>query len=144
GADPLEHFGKHAATHLARNSAFKNAPDIYVVSMFDHESGEVAAFEELVGSHGGLGGTQSEPFALVPSEWSQAPDEIIVRMSNQSSMFEAEPEPEGRDWGVLGTMAGWSWLILVCAAALASIVAILIESKFVVIPSSSALSISSV
>ncbi|MBJ7459302.1 MAG: phage holin family protein [Thermoleophilaceae bacterium] len=77
GLDPLEHFGKHAATHLARNSGFDNAPDIYVVSMFDPESGEVAAFEELVGSHGGLGGTQSEPFALVPSEWSAAPDEII-------------------------------------------------------------------
>ncbi|MGK2877010.1 MAG: phage holin family protein [Solirubrobacterales bacterium] len=77
GIDPLEHFGGHAATHLTRNSGFDNAPDIYVVSMFDPESGEVAAFEELVGSHGGLGGTQSEPFALVPSEWSEAPDEII-------------------------------------------------------------------
>jgi hypothetical protein len=77
GVDPLEHFGKHAATHLARNSGFSNAPDIYVVSMYDPESGEVAAFEELVGSHGGLGGTQSEPFALIPSEWSEAPDEII-------------------------------------------------------------------
>lgn len=77
GIDPLKHFGAHAATHLARNNDFSNAPDIYVVSMFDHESGEVAAFEELVGSHGGLGGTQSEPFALIPSEWSQAPDEII-------------------------------------------------------------------
>jgi len=77
GANPLEHFGKHAATHLARNSGFDNAPDIYVVSMYDHKSGEVAAFEELVGSHGGLGGTQSEPFALVPAEWSKAPEEII-------------------------------------------------------------------
>ena len=56
---------------------FKNAPDIYVVSMYDPASGEVAAFEELVGSHGGLGGTQSEPFAFVPSEWSEEPDEII-------------------------------------------------------------------
>lgn len=77
GKDPLEHFGKHAAAHLARNNGFGNAPDIYVVSMYDHESGEVAAFEELVGSHGGLGGTQTQPFALVPSEWSAAPDEII-------------------------------------------------------------------
>jgi uncharacterized membrane protein YvlD (DUF360 family) len=77
GADPLEHFGRHAARHLARNNGFSNAPDIYVVSMYDAESGEVAAFEELVGSHGGLGGTQTEPFALVPSEWSQAPDELI-------------------------------------------------------------------
>jgi hypothetical protein len=77
GLDPLEHFGKHAATHLARNNGFENAPDIYVVSMFDPVSGEVAAFEELVGSHGGLGGPQSEPFALVPSEWSAEPNEII-------------------------------------------------------------------
>ncbi|MFT4048832.1 MAG: phage holin family protein [Solirubrobacterales bacterium] len=77
GRDPLEHFGRHAARHLARNNGFSNAPDIYVVSMYDPDSGEVAAFEELVGSHGGLGGTQTEPFALVPSEWSAAPDEII-------------------------------------------------------------------
>lgn len=77
GTDPLAHFGKHAARHLARNRRFKHAPDIYVVSMYDPASGEVAAFEELVGSHGGLGGTQSEPFALVPSEWSEEPDEII-------------------------------------------------------------------
>lgn len=77
GRDPLEHFGKHAARHLARNCAFKHAPDIYVVSMYDPASGEVAAFEELVGSHGGMGGTQSEPFAFVPSEWSEEPDEII-------------------------------------------------------------------
>lgn len=77
GADPIEHFGKHAAVHLARNSGFTHAPDIYVVSMYDPDSGEVAAFEELVGSHGGLGGTQARPFAFVPTAWSNAPDEII-------------------------------------------------------------------
>jgi predicted PurR-regulated permease PerM len=65
-------------------------------------------------------------------------------MSQQQSMFEAEPESEGRDWGVLGTMAGWSWRILVCAVALALIIAILIELKFVVIPLLLALLISSV
>lgn len=77
GSDPLAHFGKHAARHLARNNGFSNAPDIYVVSMYDPDSGEVAAFEELVGSHGGLGGTQTEPFCLVPDEWSAEADEII-------------------------------------------------------------------
>jgi uncharacterized membrane protein YvlD (DUF360 family) len=77
GVDPLKHFGKNAALHLARNNGFSNAPDIYVVSMYDPDSGEVAAFEELVGSHGGLGGTQTEPFAFVPAEWSAAPDEIV-------------------------------------------------------------------
>ena len=30
------------------------------------EMDEVAAFEELVGSHGGMGGTQSHPFVLHP------------------------------------------------------------------------------
>jgi predicted PurR-regulated permease PerM len=60
-------------------------------------------------------------------------------------MFEAEPnESGGRDWGVLGTMAGWSWRILVCAVAFALILAILIQLKFVVIPLLLALLISSV
>jgi predicted PurR-regulated permease PerM len=59
-------------------------------------------------------------------------------------MFEPQPESDGRDWGVLGTMAGWSWRILICAAALALIVAILIELKFVVVPLLMALLISSV
>jgi len=40
-------------------------------------SDEVAAFEELVGSHGGMGGGQSHPFALFPSDW-RAPDEPVV------------------------------------------------------------------
>jgi hypothetical protein len=31
--------------------------------------GEVAAFEELIGSHGGLGGYQTQPFILHPVDW---------------------------------------------------------------------------
>ena len=38
---------------------------------------EVAAFEELVGSHGGMGGTQSHPFVAYPSEF-EMPDEGVV------------------------------------------------------------------
>jgi hypothetical protein len=37
----------------------------------------VAAFEELVGSHGGMGGGQSHPFILYPAEWT-APTGPIV------------------------------------------------------------------
>lgn len=39
------------------------------------EMDEVAAFEELVGSHGGMGGTQSHPFVLHPVdlEWPEEP-----------------------------------------------------------------------
>ena len=39
--------------------------------MYDPDANEVAPFEEFMGSHGGLGGWQSHPFALVPSGWSE-------------------------------------------------------------------------
>lgn len=77
GADPLADYGFQAPQVLARNNGFKDAPDIYVVSRYWTEEDEVAAFEELVGSHGGLGGMQSHPFAVVPKEWSEAPDVIV-------------------------------------------------------------------
>lgn len=67
GEDPLSGFGEHAADHLRRTDGFDNVPDIVVNSMYDEETGEIAAFEELVGSHGGLGGWQAEPFMLYPS-----------------------------------------------------------------------------
>ena len=47
----------------------KHAPDLLLLSQYDPELGEVAAFEELIGSHGGLGGPQTEPFILHPVEW---------------------------------------------------------------------------
>jgi hypothetical protein len=40
-----------------------------LLSQYDPVMGEVAAFEELIGSHGGLGGPQTEPFILHPSDW---------------------------------------------------------------------------
>ena len=52
-------------------------PDIPVNSFYDPESNEVAAFEELIGSHGGLGGNQSKPFLMIPSEWNFDGTEIV-------------------------------------------------------------------
>lgn len=69
GTDPLLPFGANAAHHLKRASSFSNAPDILVNSLFNPATGEVAAFEELVGCHGGLGGPQTRPFLLYPSEF---------------------------------------------------------------------------
>ena len=54
---------------LEREDAMHHAPDLLLLSQYDPEMGEVAAFEELIGSHGGLGGFQTEPFILHPSEW---------------------------------------------------------------------------
>ena len=77
GQNPLECFGGNIVQHLKRNSSFKYTPDILVNSFYDVEKDEVCAFEELVGSHGGAGGSQSEPFILYPSDWN-VPDEKIV------------------------------------------------------------------
>ena len=48
-----------------------------VNSTYWTEFGEVAAFEELVGSHGGMGGTQSYPFVLHPAELEWPAEEVV-------------------------------------------------------------------
>ena len=77
GENPLAPYGPNAADHVRRTDGFPHCPDIVVNSTYWAETDEVAAFEELVGSHGGMGGEQSYPFALVPSEW-ELPGEPVV------------------------------------------------------------------
>ena len=77
GENPLEGFGKNIVRHLKRNVSFKYTPDILVNSFYDEENDEVCAFEELVGSHGGAGGSQSKPFILYPSSWNIDEGEIV-------------------------------------------------------------------
>jgi uncharacterized membrane protein YvlD (DUF360 family) len=69
GEDPLAPFGPNAADHVRRTDGFPHCPDIVLNSAYWAETDEVAAFEELVGSHGGMGGEQSHPFVLFPSDW---------------------------------------------------------------------------
>lgn len=76
GADPLEPFGPNAARHVLRTDGFPHCPDIVVNSTYWRDMEEVAAFEELVGSHGGMGGTQSFPFVLHPVKL-EMPDEVV-------------------------------------------------------------------
>ena len=68
GEDPLAPFGPNAADHLRRTDGFEHCPDLLLNSRYWPETDEVAAFEELVGSHGGIGGPQSHPFILHPAE----------------------------------------------------------------------------
>ena len=77
GEDPLAPFGPNAPHHLRRTDGFAHCPDIVLNSTYWEDTDEVAAFEELVGSHGGMGGEQSFPFALAPADWAM-PDEPIV------------------------------------------------------------------
>jgi hypothetical protein len=69
GEDPTTLFGPHTVMSLKRADAMAHAPDLLLISQYDPELGEVAAFEELIGSHGGLGGPQTQPFILHPVEW---------------------------------------------------------------------------
>jgi hypothetical protein len=77
GEDPLEPFGPHAARHVKRTDRFPHCADLMLNSTYWEHTDEVAAFEELVGSHGGMGGTQSYPFLLHPVDL-PVPDEEMV------------------------------------------------------------------
>jgi hypothetical protein len=77
GADPLAAFGPNAADHVRRTDGFAHCADLMVNSAYWPEFGEVAAFEELVGSHGGMGGTQAFPFVLHPSDLPWPREEVV-------------------------------------------------------------------
>ncbi|WEH14385.1 phage holin family protein [Streptomyces sp. VNUA24] len=63
---PLADFGPGAADAVRRTHGFPHTADIMVNSWYDPAEGEVHAFEEQIGSHGGLGGCQSRPFLMSP------------------------------------------------------------------------------
>ena len=78
GKDPLAPFGgEQVARHLVRTDGFLHCPDILVNSTYWPELDEVAAFEELVGSHGGLGGPQSFPFLLAPAAFGWPTEPLV-------------------------------------------------------------------
>ena len=77
GEDPLAPFGPNTADHLRRTDSFANCPDILVNSFYDPHADEGAAFEELIGFHGGLGGAQGEPFVLYPAAFAAPSSELV-------------------------------------------------------------------
>jgi hypothetical protein len=77
GEDPLAPFGPHAADDLRRLDAMPNVGDLVLNSALDPATDEVAAFEELVGSHGGLGGWQTKAFLLHPSDWPEVDGRLV-------------------------------------------------------------------
>ena len=77
GADPLDGLSSHTLSFLRRLSTYPNVGDIVVNSLWEGESQQVAAFEELIGCHGGAGGLQTAPFVLCPAEWGDPPEPIV-------------------------------------------------------------------
>jgi uncharacterized membrane protein YvlD (DUF360 family) len=66
GQDPLEPYGNHAARMLRRAVMMPEAPDLYINSRVTDITLDIAAFEPLVGAHGGLGGWQDRAVLLTP------------------------------------------------------------------------------
>ncbi|HEX8973542.1 phage holin family protein [Oryzihumus sp.] len=69
GRDPLAPFGEAAPREVLRHARLDHVGDLVLNSAMDPGTGEVAAFEELVGNHGGLGGWQTQAVLLHPAAW---------------------------------------------------------------------------
>jgi len=69
GEDPLLSYGEVElrAWQLRRLAEFENSGDLIVNSTF-YPDGTVAALEELIGNHGGLGGEQTDAYLFHPGD----------------------------------------------------------------------------
>lgn len=74
GQDPLAPYGPRAAADLLRHQTMNHLGDLVLISLVDPDTEEVAAFEELVGSHGGLGGWQTDGVLVHPAGWEREKD----------------------------------------------------------------------
>jgi hypothetical protein len=109
GDDPLEPFGdiELRAEQVRRIADFTNAGDLTLNSTF-YSDGTVAALEELIGSHGGLGGEQTDAFIFHPGEMevpeirnSQDVMPILkarVGLPGPTPKPELPPEPQVDSW----------------------------------------------
>ena len=77
GSDPLGPFGLDAVAQVSEVDGYRTTADLMVNSRYDPDLDEVAAFEHQVGSHGALGGPQTHPFVLHPSDLSGPVEPVL-------------------------------------------------------------------
>ncbi|GIM93878.1 membrane protein [Paractinoplanes toevensis] len=103
GADPLLPYGPHARADLLRHQESMHVGDLVLISSVDPVTEEVAAFEELVGSHGGLGGWQTEAVLVHPARWPigrpelDGPDAVHRQLVEWLDMLGLRTQPVGAD-----------------------------------------------
>jgi len=93
GVDPMAVYGNYAAGNLLQAVMMERSPDLYVNSIVDPSNMEVAAFEPLVGCHGGLGGWQDRGVLITPSDL--MPDHQIKGADEMHRLFVAILEQLG-------------------------------------------------
>jgi hypothetical protein len=81
GQDPLLPYGdvELRAWQVRRVADFPSAGDLIIVSTL-YPDGSVAALEELIGNHGGMGGEQTDSFLLHPADMVVPPTRSSVDM----------------------------------------------------------------
>ena len=126
GADPVAPYapaeGHGAATiekriwQLRRVMDFKHTGDLWLISTV-YPDGTVAALEELVGNHGGLGGEQTDAFVFHPAdmdvpETRNATDVFHVLNNHRGKPVAAQPpvavEEKVADWAPGNLLKGIS------------------------------------
>jgi uncharacterized membrane protein YvlD (DUF360 family) len=133
GSDPLVLYGdpEVRARQLCRVADFPNNGDLTVFSTV-YNDGTVAALEELIGSHGGMGGEQTDAFLLHPSDMAVAPtmnsaDVYRILDARRGTPVvavarRAEPVKGERAWSPKNLLAGTAsvktWLPLALRALL--------------------------
>jgi hypothetical protein len=82
GQDPLTMYGDAnlRAAQMKRLAGFPHNGDLTIISTY-FQDGTVAAMEELVGNHGGLGGEQTDAFIFHPNTFT------IPETSNSADVF---------------------------------------------------------
>lgn len=133
GDDPLKPYGDAdlRAWQVRRVMDFPHAGDLMVVSTI-YADGTVAALEELIGSHGGMGGEQTDAFLFHPADlsvWETRNSTDVFHILN-ARRGQPAPEPQppaavapegGRVWAVANLSQGllrhpsrWAGLALRC------------------------------
>lgn len=130
GVDPLAAFGPTdlRAAQVRRLASFPSGGDLIVNSTL-YPDGTVAAFEELIGNHGGLGGQQTEPFLFHPVSMSVPPTrnatDVFTILDARRGLAEAEDvvlpltvNPWAASTLARGLRLGRTWLPLAGGAAI--------------------------
>ncbi len=111
GEDPLEPYGEVdlRAWQVRRIADFSNAGDLILNSTF-YPDGTVAALEELIGSHGGLGGEQTDAFIFHPGDM-QIPEtrnshDVMAILKSRVGLPGPTPIPEKPEELQIDP---WSW-----------------------------------